>query len=204
MSRLLNKLDTYINEEIDLSLNEGFDKTLESLKMSNPIDESHLVVYNNDRIDEAAISVTLIISVLLAMPNIIKTIAKSFNFIFNKIKKLFKKDVKEDNGVIEKLIKMTDKWHHAYISTLRQILRMGGVFKSAGIKEKDKQEKATEVVFYTIIFGFAVMGGIATGKSILHVAKHMSLSNISFASLEGVLTSVKSGEVVKFIKKIRS
>jgi flagellar motor component MotA len=81
---------------------------------------------------------------------------------------------------------------------------MGGVFKTAGITDKGRQEKATEVVFYTIIFGFAILGGVATGKSILHVAKHMSLSNISFASLEGVLTSIKSNEVVKFIKSIKS
>lgn len=202
MTELLNKLNTYLNEEIELSLNEGFDKTLESLQMYKPIDESHLVEYNG-RVDEA-VSVTLIISLILGMPTIIKTIAKSFKFVLDKIKKLFGKDTKEDEGVIEKLIKMTDKWHHAYIVTLRQVLRMGGVFKSAGITDKGRQEKATEVVFYTIIFGFAILGGVATGKSILHVAKHMSLSNISFASLEGVLTSIKSNEVVKFIKSIKS
>ncbi|MFW6377591.1 MAG: hypothetical protein ACOCZ5_02990 [bacterium] len=107
MSRLLNKLDTYINEDIDLSLNEGFDKTLENLQISKPIDESHLVGYNG-RVDEA-VSVTLIISLILGMPTIIKTISKSFKFVFDKIKKLFGKNTKEDEGVVEKLIKMTDK-----------------------------------------------------------------------------------------------
>jgi hypothetical protein len=107
MTELLNKLNTYLNEEIELSLNEGFDKTLESLQMYKPIDESHLVEYNG-RVDEA-VSVTLIISLILGMPTIIKTIAKSFKFVLDKIKKLFGKDTKEDEGVIEKLIKMTDK-----------------------------------------------------------------------------------------------
>ena len=81
-------------------------------------------------------------------------------------------------------------------------MRAGGVFKSAGIEDKEKQMKATEVVFYSIIFGFAIHGGIATTKSIMHTAKHITLTNIKFATLESVLTGVKTREVTKFIKSI--
>lgn len=205
MSKVSEKLDIYLNEDENYQLNESFRKTLDTLNEQEIIDESDKMHYNRGLVNEEVISATLIISLILGAPTIIKSITKAFGYIFNKIKKLFKKDKESDKETVaEKIIKMTDKWHHAYITTLRQILRMGGVFKSAGITDKHRQEKATEVVFYTIIFGFAVLGGIATGKSVLHVAKHMNLSNISLASLEGALTSIKSNEVVKFIKTIRS
>jgi hypothetical protein len=77
---------------------------------------------------------------------------------------------------------------------------MAGVFKSTGIEDKEKQMKATEVVFYTIIFGFAVYGGVATAKSIMHVVNHFNPSHLNMAALEGVLTSIKSKEVSNFIR----
>ena len=195
---LLNKIDYLLEEYESQEINESMRKGLDNLEKSKlTLEESYV---EGEKLDEAAISVTLIISVLLAMPSVIETIANSIGFLYKKIKKLF--GAKEESKAIEKIVELAEKWHHGYVATLRQILRIGGVFKSAGIEDKEKQEKATEVVFYTIIFGFAVYGGIATGKSILHMVKHMDLSHINMASLEGVLTAIKSREVQSFIKKV--
>jgi len=193
------RLQDYLNEDMYISLNQGFYDSLQSLGEMQPIDESHLV--NNDRIDEAAISIALIISTILAMPSLIKNLASALGWLWKKIKKLFT-GKEEDSVVVQKIIELTDKWHHLYITTLRQILKVAGVFKSAGIEEKEKQEKATEVVFYTIIFGFAIYGGVTTGKGLLKIAKNMDLQNIKIVGLEGVLTSIKSNEVRTFVRKM--
>ncbi|MFW6047479.1 MAG: hypothetical protein ACOCP4_06830 [Candidatus Woesearchaeota archaeon] len=79
---------------------------------------------------------------------------------------------------------------------------MGGVFKAAGIKNKEKQKKASEVVFYTIILGFAIHGGVLTIKSITSMLQHANTSHISVTTMEGVLTAIKSKEVKDFITQI--
>jgi len=79
---------------------------------------------------------------------------------------------------------------------------LGGVFKSAGIEDKEKQMRATEVVFYTIIFGFAIHGGVTTGKALLKMVKSATLTKVNIATVEGVVTAVKSKEVTQFIKGV--
>lgn len=192
------RLQQYLNE--DKTLDFLFEEGLRNLQEVQ-IDEQEIEVSESTKHQlNESISVTLIISVLLATPSIIQSIAKSVGFLYKKIKKLF--GGKEESKAVEGIVNFTEKWHHMYISALRQILRMGGVFKSAGITDKDKQMKATEVVFYTIIFGFAVYGGVATAKSIMHVVHHATPTHINMSTLEGVLTSVKSKEVANFVRGI--
>ena len=187
----------YLHEDMDTVLQQGLNN-LQSLEINEEIVEVN--EETKQQLNEAAISVTLIVSVILALPSLLSSIAKSIGFIFGKIKKLFGGEDK--STAAEKVINFAEKWHHAYVKTLRQILRMGGVFKSAGITDKEKQMKATEVVFYTIIFGFAVHGGVTTGKSLIKMAKSATLTKLNITTLEGIVTAIKSKEVTQFIKGI--
>lgn len=199
MTRLQKYLKTDINDD---ELNQIFEGTLDDLQnidLNELQDDSDALP--QERIDEEAISATFIIAIILGLPSLLKTIVKTFGFFYKKIKKLF--GGKEESSVEQKLIEFSDKWHHAYIKVLRQLLRAGGVFKSAGIEEKDKQEKATEVVFYTIIFGFAIHGGFTTAKGIMKIAEHPThLLHIKHVTMEGILTGIKSKEVTSFIQKM--
>ncbi|KXB08935.1 hypothetical protein AKJ59_00280 [candidate division MSBL1 archaeon SCGC-AAA385M02] len=197
----MTRLQKYLKMDVNDELNQIFEGTLDDLQnidLNEVHDDSSAP---QERIDEEAISATLIVSTILALPSLLKTIIKTFGFFYKKIKKLF--GGKEESNVEQKLVELSDKWHHAYIKVLRQLLKTGGVFKSAGIEDKDKQMKATEVVFYTIIFGFAIHGGLATAKGIMKIAAHpTNLLHIKHATLEGVLTSIKSKEVRSFIQKM--
>lgn len=188
----------WIEEE---ELDEAFQQGLNELKATE-VQEEHIQLTEEQKrqVNEAVLSVTFIISLLLGAPSIIKSIAKAIGWVYKKIKKLF--GGKEESKVAEKIIQLTEKWHGAYITALRQVLRMGGVFKAAGIKDKEKQKKATEVVFYTIILGFAVHGGFTTAQSIIKMIEHSSTSHAHVTTMEAVLTAVKSKEVKNFITQL--
>lgn len=194
--RIEERIDDYLLER---ELDEAFQMSYNELKSLN-IEEQEQVT---TPVNEAAVSVTLIISTLLAMPSIIENIAKALGFIYKKIRKLFGKS-EEDSKAVEKIIKLSEKWHDSYIAVLRQILRMSGVFKQVGVKNKDTQKKITESVFYLIILGFAVHGGFATYKSINAVVAHAHLGHAKIGVIEGILTHLKAREVKNFISNLIS
>lgn len=76
------------------------------------------------------------------------------------------------------------------------------MFKQVGVKDKEKQNMVTESIFYLIILGFAVHGGIATYKSVSYTISHMSLGHTKMAAIEAALTHLKSREVKNFISKL--
>mgnify|MGYP007131705664 CR=1 FL=1 len=198
---ITEKIENYLSEvEIQHELNEDFRIGLENLKdeLSITINEEEWV--NEERIDEAAITVPIIISTILAAPEVIKTLAKGIGFLYKKIKKLFGGE--DESKGAEKIIEMAEKWHKAYIAVIRKALQMGGIFKAAGIKDKDMQKKATEVVFYTIILGFAVHGGVLTVKSFYHALETAHLSHIKMATFKSILTHLKAKEVKDFITNL--
>lgn len=187
----------WINDDLDNLFAQG----LEELKKQEVKEEIiQLTEEQKQQLDEAVISVTFIISLILAAPSIMKGITKALGWVYKKIKKLF--GGKEQSSVEDKLVEMIEKWHHSYIVVLRQILRTGGIFKAAGITDKEKQTKATEVVFYTIILGFAIYGGITTASSIINMIKHSSLSHGHITAAEAALTGIKSKEVKSFLAQL--
>lgn len=192
------KFYSWIEEK---ELDEAFQYGLDELKNSEVKEEYiQLTEEQKRQMNEAVLSVTFVISLILGAPSIVKAITKAIGWVYKKIKKLF--GGKEESKVAERIIQLSEKWHHAYITTLRHVLKMGGIFKAAGIKDKEKQEKATEVVFYTIILGFAVHGGFTTAKSIMHMIQHSSTSHAHITTMEAVLTAIKSNEVKNFITQI--
>lgn len=182
-------------------LDEAFQQGLDELKATEVQEEYiQLTEEQKKQMNEAVLSVTFIISLILGAPSLIKAITKAIGWVYKKIKKLF--GGKEESKVAERIIQLTEKWHNAYVTALRHILKVGGVFKAAGITDKEKQEKATEVVFYTIILGFAVHGGFTTAQSIIKMIQHSSTSHAHVTTMEAVLTAIKSKEVKNFIAQV--
>lgn len=195
------KFYNWLNEEQELD--NIFEQGLKELKSQEVVYENiQLTESQKEQVNEAVVSATFIISLILGAPSLLKAITKALGWIYKKIKKLF--GGKEQSAVEDKLVSMLDKWHHSYIVVLRQLLRAAGIFKAAGITDKERQEKATEVVFYTIILGFAIYGGVATTKSILHMVQHSNLSHAKITTIESVLTAIKSNEVKNFITQVRA
>lgn len=158
---------------------------------------------NQKVILKEALSLMVIIGLILSMPRLVQSIAKTFNFIYKKIKKLFKKG-DQDSDLLKKVIEFTDKWHHFYIKILHKALKLAGIFKAAKIDDPKTQKKVTEAIYYTLIFGLAISSGIGTVEQILHVLKDASLSNVGFSTLETALTAVKSREVQEFLLNLKS
>lgn len=197
-----------------MEITEKIDKYLEVSQIEKELDEAFKEGYNNLQslnieeqdevttpINEEAVSVTLIISTLLAMPSIVESIAKSIGWIYKKIKKLFKKE-EEETEAVEKIIKVSEKWHKSYITVLKQILRFSGVFKQVGAKKEETKDKITESIFYLIILGFAFHGGIAAYSSISEAINHMHLGYGKKAVLKTALTHLKVKEVKNFVSEL--
>lgn len=198
--------DTYANFELDeafhlthSSLNESYLEDIVEGEVSESLTEEQ-----QSELNEAGLSVPLIISMVLAAPSIIKSLTKAVGFIYKKLRGLFGGNQNDEETAIQKMIQFTEKWHHSYVKIVEKILKYGGVFKSAKMDDPHKQEKAAEVVFYTIIFGFAVYGGIASAKAITKMVKNTNLHYIDMAALESVLTSVKAQEVKEFVSELMS
>lgn len=198
MEKINKKIYKYIGMDYDdIELNEAFETGWKNLKLLK-IEEEDLKSYP---INEEVVSITLIISLMLAAPSLIKNISKAIGFLYKKIRKLFGKETNDPKS-LQKLVNFTEKWHHAYIKTIQQILRFAGIFKKVNVTDKKTQEKVAETVFYVIIFGFAIHGGIATVESISHAIHSSSVGHAQAATMEGVLTSIKTKEIKNFIATI--
>ena len=197
--KLEDKIDKFINEDYnDIILEKAFQQGYNNLiKLEETVQEEESLEPVNE-----SLTVSVIISSILGMPGLVKLITKGIGFLYKKLKKTF--GGKEESYVEDKLISFCDKWHHMYVNVLHNILKLSGVFKKVKIVDEEKQKKATEVVFYSIIFGFAINAGIATAEGIIHLIKSGGLHHLGITGLEGVMTAIKSKEVVKFINQIKS
>ncbi len=174
-------------------LEEAFKQTLKEL------DNIQLTEKYDDTQLQEMFTPTLVISTILALPSMISSIVKAFSFVIKQVRKLFS-DSTEEFTIVTKLLEFTDKWHHSYIKVIEKILVFSGIFKRLNITDPKIRTLSAEVVFYTIIFGFAIHGGLASAKSVYSMVHHGNLHHINVATLETVLTSIKSKEVVEFVR----
>ena len=193
----MKRLFSNTTHEIDEAFSQSHIALLDELENLEVV---HIKLTESQKVELLeSISVTLILSILLAAPAIMKVLAKGVGFILNLIKKLFGKEP-DEYAILEKLIEIADKWHHAYIGIIEKILTFTGIFKSANIEVDDPtRHKIAEVVFYVIIFGFGIHGGIMSGKSILHMVTHSKISHLNTTVVESVLSVIKSKEVIDFV-----
>lgn len=145
-----------------------------------------------------------IIGIILALPKLTETIVKGLSKLVGTFKKLVGKGEGsgDPEGMAKLIIDGTHKWHKAYIKGLKWILKMSGVFDKAGIKGDAAQNKAAEVVYYTIIAIMAVYSGVGAAKAFKSFVSSGQIPDFNLSMFEALLTKVKTGEVQEFAGKL--
>ena len=165
-------------------------------------------VENLPEINEALDPVS-IASLVLAAPKILELLTKVFSKIATKLNSYFKKGTQptDNEGEIAKtVIEFSHKWHKGYIKVLRFLLETAGIFTAAKITKDTDKNKATEMLYYTIIAGLAVYSGAqgigAFKKALMSKDIAYATGDFSIGSLEAALAQIKAGEVKSFLNKI--
>jgi len=165
-------------------------------------------VENLPEINEALDPVS-IASLVLAAPKILELLTKVFSKISTKLNGYFKKGTQptDNEGEIAKtVIEFSHKWHKGYIKVLKFLLETAGIFNAAKIVKDTDKNKATEMLYYTIIAGLAVYSGVqgigAFKKALMSKDIAYATGDFSIGSLEAALAQIKAGEVKSFLNKI--
>jgi hypothetical protein len=132
-----------------------------------------------------------------------------FGIIINQVDKYFNKGTQptDNEGEIAKaVIAFSHKWHKSYIKVLRFMLEVSGIFNSAKIVNDVDKNKATELLYYTLIAGMAVYSGIqgiaAFKKALMSKDIAYAASDFSLGTFEAALAQIKAGEVKTFLNKV--
>lgn len=128
---------------------------------------------------------------VIAIPSILGLIAK-----FGKVAtKLFRKivgekpnDKKEAEQYFARIGKLADELHHLYMKPLEALM-------SKFIKDPTKSKKVAHFVFHVIVAILFLSAGVTAFKAI-------QSKNISLATLEAALASIKGGEIKTYISKL--
>lgn len=196
-------------DQIEKNLENEFGQTLQDLINLAKAESGNLKT-DSDSIEEGRIDESLgplaIIGFILAMPRVVELLAKPIGKFIKTARQLLKpKSITNEKEVAEAILHFAHKWHRGYVKIVKWILEVSGTFKKAGYKTDVQKEKAANLVYYTIIAALAVNSGIGTihaFEKIVHAGA--ASGTISLAALETAMTSLKSQEVVKFIKQLIS
>lgn len=158
----------------------------------------------NEALDPVSIA-----GLVLAAPKIIELLATAFSKINSKLNKYFKKGTQptdNESEIAKAVIAFSHKWHKSYIKVLKFMLEVSGIFNSAKIVNDTDKNKATELLYYTILAGLAVYSGVqgisAFKKALMSKDIAYATGDFSIGSLEAALARIKAGEVKTFLSKI--
>jgi len=154
-----------------------------------------------------ALGAIAIIGAILAAPKVVELLTKGLSAIIKAFKKIFKpkqaKTEEEQEGVAHTIIEFTHKWHKAYITGIKWILKVSGMYKKVGITDETQQQKAAEVVYYVIIALMAIHAGVGAYNAIQGaIAGSAHGGSFSLAAFEAAMASVKTAEVAEFGAKL--
>ena len=141
---------------------------------------------DNNELNEGFLTLS---GIIIAMPTILSLISKFGKWGGNVItKKLGKKPDEESEYQLwmSKLGEISDDLHHLYLKPINSVVRKF-------VKDVDKANKITNVIFHIIVGWLLVSSGVTAVKAFK--ARHIKLS-----TLEGALTAIKTGEVSSFIR----
>ena len=127
------------------------------------------------------------LGVTLAAPAIVK--------IFTGIAKVFGNSIQGWTGsdpginrVADKIIKMADEAHHLFQKPIKYF-----VTKVLRIKDKDKVDQATGILYNLLVGFLMIYSGVGAAKAV-------EAGKTTLAGFEGALAAIKGGEVTAFIK----
>jgi len=162
-------------------------------------------------INESVTALT-IIGAFLAAPKLLELIAKGFGKLISVFQSIIKPgQAKTEEGqiaAVEAIVHFTHKWHKMYIKGIKGLLKITGLFAKAGIKKEVDQQRAAELVFYTIVAGLAVYSGFGavsafkSGLAKVAAAGGTAAGDFALGSFEVAMASIKSGELSEFLGKV--
>lgn len=189
--------------QMNAAMGDAF-KTMGSELETNKGEIQQDVDQSEGEVNEA-LGVIAVIGIILAAPKALELFVKGIGKIVSLWTRLVKPGQAKGNEEVfaKNIIEFAHKWHHVYIKGVKFILKISGIFKKANITSPSEQEKAAEVVYYTIIAGLAVysgVGAISAFKSAMASASG-GAGSFSISALEAAMASIKTGEVKQFLAK---
>lgn len=203
-----NLLKEEIQDKETASMNAAMQLGLQTLASEFKINREKIQGEADDAkttVDEA-LGAVAVLGLILALPRVVELLVKGFGKITQVWKKLVKPGEAKGREVevAQKIIEFTHKWHKLYIKGLHGLLKIAGVFKKAKINNEKAQLKVAEALYYTLIAGLAVYSGVgAVGAFKAALSNVATSGHFSIGALESAMASIKSQEVVNFLKKIQ-
>lgn len=154
-----------------------------------------------------ALGATAVIGIVLALPKLVEIITKAVAKLVKLIQKFTggkpPQGEEEQAAWAAKIIDFTHKWHNVYIKAFYYMFKFAGLYKKAGIKDEKVKMKVAKIMYYTVVAGLAVSAGVgAVGAFKAGMSQSAHGGEFAIATLESVMTAVKSGEVAEFLGKM--
>jgi hypothetical protein len=144
-----------------------------------------------DKTKEQKEGVLTVASVAIALPAILGLIAKFGKTATNIVNKVIGKKPTEQGDVekyFQQMGRVADELHKLYMKPLEILMRKF-------IKDPAKAQKVAHFVFHVIIGIMLLSAGVTAFKAI-------QSKNLSLATLETALASIKGGEIKNYIAKL--
>jgi len=138
--------------------------------------------------NEGLLTTASIAVALPAIMGLVSRLGKTAGNIVNKI--LGKKPSQEDDYQqwMNKLGKIADELHHLYMIPIKNIVKKF-------VKDPAKADKIANGIFHIIVAAFLIASGVTAVKA-------LQSKNLSLATLEGALGTIKGGEIKTYISKL--
>jgi len=144
-----------------------------------------------DKTKEQKEGVLTVASVAIALPAILGLIAKFGKTSTNIVNKVIGKKPTGQNDVekyFQQMGRIADELHNLYMKPLEILMRKF-------IKDPAKAQKVAHFVFHVIVGIMLLSAGVTAFKAI-------QSKNLSLATLEAALASIKGGEIKNYIAKL--
>jgi len=188
--KLVNELvkENSIERELDSAFKQGAQIIATGAKNVKP--SKHDKPQN-----EAVISGSLALSLIVGGPGIMELIGKTVKFLGNILNKLGLMNKQNATGVGEWLKRNAHKWEDMYTSLIGKVIK--GAFPKK-FKDQDPNDKTSSLHDYSHLTFLAILGalGIIAG---IQAAKAVELS---YAATKTGLAGVKTMDVLKLAKEI--
>lgn len=144
-----------------------------------------------DKAKEQKESALTYVGVALAIPPILGLIAKFGKGATNIINKVLGKKPENQSGAekyFQQMGRIADELHHLYLKPLELALR-------PFVKDKEKAKKIANFIFHVIVAYMFINAGVTAVKAI-------QSKELSLATLETAMASIKGGEIKNYIAKM--
>lgn len=129
--------------------------------------------------------------IAVAMPAILGLVSKfgkSASSVINKIMGKKPTEKEQEENWFNKLGKIADDLHHLYQAPIEKLI-------SKFVKDPTKAKKVSHFLFHVIVAIMLIASGVTAVKA-------LKSKEVSIATLETAIATIKSGEIKKYISKL--